>query len=219
LIRARKNMLALTSKTPPEILAPIPDSWNTRDRDHDAIALTHVCRAWREVFVSRSSLWADFDCLNEEKPSVYFERSKSSPISLSLDLGISFCASSFQILDIPHTTGRLKSVFVRGPPEDMKVVSSRLSHPAPLLEHLSICSKPTNEPDHHPALRSTLFSGDLSSLRTLCLESVYTELPWRNMVNLTSFALSHTHLERSPSNSFSSSSKALHPSKKLNSAP
>ena len=63
-------MLALINNIPPEILAPIPDFWNTDDRDHDVIALTHVCHAWREVFVSRSSLWADFDCLDEEKTPV-----------------------------------------------------------------------------------------------------------------------------------------------------
>ena len=40
-------------------------------------------------------------------------------------------------------------------------------------------------------LPPTLFNGDLSSLRELRLESVRTELPWRNMVNLTSITLIH----------------------------
>jgi len=66
-------VLALINKIPPEILALIPDFRNTRDRDRDVIALTHVCRAWREVFVSRFSLWVDFDFLDEEKTPVYFE--------------------------------------------------------------------------------------------------------------------------------------------------
>jgi hypothetical protein len=43
----------------------------------------------------------------------------------------------------------------------------------------------------YPVLASTIFNGDLSSLRALRLESVRTELPWRNMVNLTSFTLCH----------------------------
>ena len=38
----------------------------------------------------------------------------------------------------------------------------------------------------------TLFDGNLSSLHELCLQSVRTELPWRNMVNLTSFTLGYT---------------------------
>jgi hypothetical protein len=41
-------------------------------------------------------------------------------------------------------------------------------------------------------LTPALFDGDLSSLRELCLESVRTQLPWRNMANLTSFTLCRT---------------------------
>jgi len=185
-------MLAPINKIPPEILALIPDFWNTYKRDQNIIALTHVCRAWREAFVSRSSLWTDFDCLDGEKTRVYLERSKFSPINLSLDLrqGIPSYNSLFQL--IPHATGRLKSVFIMGPLENVEVdtrVISRLTHPAPLLEHLTICSNISTTPDLCPALPPALFSGDLSSLRTLCLESVHTELPWRNMINLTSFTL------------------------------
>jgi len=185
-------MLAPINKIPREILALIPDFLDTRDRDEDVIALTHVCRAWREAFVSRSSLWSDFDCLDEEKTQVYFERSKSSPINLSLDLsrGASFSNPSFQI--IPHATGRLKSLFVKGPLEDVEVIIPRLSHPAPLLEHLSILSHYERKPYRYLPLTSALFDGDLSSLRTLHLELVHTELPWRNMVNLTSFTLRRT---------------------------
>jgi len=186
-------MLAPINRIPREILALIPDFLDTRDRDEGVIALTHVCRAWREVFVSRSSLWTNFDCSDEEKTRVYFERSKSSPINLSLDLlasdGILPGNPFFQI--IPHATGRLKSLFVKGQSKDVEVVTSHLSHPAPLLEHLSIRTKPPFA-HRNPVLPSALFNGDLSSLRVLRLESVHTELPWRNMVNLTSFTLSYT---------------------------
>ena len=43
-----------------------------------------------------------------------------------------------------------------------------------------------------PCDLTTLFDGDLSSLRNLCLLTRCTELPWRNMVNLTSFLLCFT---------------------------
>ena len=181
-------MPAPINKIPPEILALIPDFLDTRDRDKGVIALTHVCRAWREIFISRSSLWTNFSCLDEEKTQVYFERSKSSPINLSLDLskGIPPYDPIFQI--IPHATGRLKSLFVNGLPADVEIVTSHLSHPAPLLERLSIRS---DSPLAHraTALPSALFNRDVSSLRMLRLEFVRTGLPWRNMVNLTSFTL------------------------------
>ena len=141
--------------------------------------------------MSRSSLWSDFDCLDEEKTQVYFERSRSSPINLSLDLRHDISPWNSFIQIIPHATGRLKSLFVKGESEDVEVVTSRLSHPAPLLEHLSINSD-SPLAHHYPVLPSTLFNGDLSSLRVLRLESVHTGLPWRNMANLTSFTLSHT---------------------------
>ena len=41
-------------------------------------------------------------------------------------------------------------------------------------------------------IATTLFNGDLSSLRELCLQDIRTELPWRNMINLTSFSLGYT---------------------------
>ena len=190
MIRVCKNMLVPINKIPPEILVLIPDFWDTRDRDKDVITLTHVCHAWREIFVSRSSLWTNFDCSDKEKTRVYFERSKSSPINLSLDLskGIPSHDSFFQI--IPHATGRLKSLFVKGLTGYVEVFTSHLSHPAPLLECLSIHS---DSPLGYraPVLPPALFNGDLSSLRMLCLESVHTELPWRNMINLTSLALTH----------------------------
>ena len=93
---------------------------------------------------------------------------------------------------IPHATGRLKSLFVRGQSENVEAVISHLSHPAPLLEHLSIRSVPSHTSGRYPTLPSSFFSEDLSSLRTLRLEFVRAELPWRNMVNLTLFTLSHT---------------------------
>ena len=184
-------MLAPINKIPPEILTLVPDFLETKDRDERIIALTHVCRTWREAFISRSSLWTDFDRLDGEKARVYLERSGSSPINLSLDLnkGISLCDPLFQI--IPHATGRLESLLIKGMPEKIPAVTPYLSRPAPLLRYLSIRPDRGCAPERCPTLALTLFNGDLSSLRELHLERVRTELPWRNMVNLTSFTLSH----------------------------
>ena len=140
--------------------------------------------------MSRPSLWTNFDCVDGEKTRIYFERSKSSPIKINLSLKRYEYAGRFpghpffQI--IPHATGRLKSLFVEGALEDVQATTSHLSHPAPLLEHLSIrCYEDALRLNSTP----TIFAGDLSSLRKLYLSRVRTELPWRNMVNLTSFTL------------------------------
>ena len=162
------------------------------DRNQDVIALTHVCRTWREIFTSRSSLWANFDCEDADKTRVYLERSKTSPINLLLGGNPEMPPRDLFFQVIPHATTRLKCLIIRGTSEKLRDIAKELSHPAPLLETLTIevecgCSLHCNAP-----LTPALFNGGLSSLRTLHLYSVYTELPWRNMVSLTSFMLGFT---------------------------
>ena len=191
LIRSWRNTAVPINRIPPEILAHIPDFWDTDDRDQDAIVLTHVCRTWRGVFISQSSLWTDLDCTNLNKTRTYLERSKSSPINLSLYRGedLSLCDPFIQI--IPHAIGRLESLSVTGTRGNLQDITAHLSQPAPLLRDLSICGSCEYQQVHNPGLTPALFNGDLSSLRKLRLDYICTDLPWRNMVNLTSFILAN----------------------------
>ena len=154
-------------------------------RDQDVITLTHVCRAWRGVLVSCPSLWTNLGCMDLDKTRVYLDRSKSSPISLSLTEGRLHSPYPFFEF-IPGVTGRLKSLKINVMKKYLGHISSYLSRPAPLLERLSINA------GRNPVLPPDIFNGDLSSLRELHLEHVRTELHWRNMVNLTSFKLTQT---------------------------
>jgi len=131
--------------------------------------------------------------MNEDKAHVYLERSKSSSIALSLSREDSLMLPFdpvFQI--IPQIIGRLGYLHLRGTPENIQDIIAHLSRPAPLLKDLTIFAYPQSTPFQLPVLTSTLFDGDLSSLRKLYLNSVRTELPWRNMANLTTFSLRHT---------------------------
>ena len=125
---------------------------------------------------------------NEDKARVYLERSKSSPISLSLYRRCDDFSRDpfFQIT--PLVVGRLKSLSIEGTPNNLQQIAARLSHPAPLLEYMSI-SGSCEHVVGYPRLSPVIFNGDLSSLRDLYLEAVCTGLPWRGMANLTSFAL------------------------------
>ena len=189
LLRSTRNALAPISRVPPEVLALVPDFWDREDRDQDLVALTHVCKAWREVFTSCSSLWTDLDCVDTEKTRVYLNRSKSSSIHLSLnrDEGPFLDDPFFELA--PDVIGRLESLTVEVAPEHFQNITDRLSRPAPLLRKLEIDIDYTFEPQHNPVLGPALFDGDLSSLRELHLYGVCTELPWRNMDNLTMFKL------------------------------
>ena len=161
------------------------------DKDRGAIRLTHVCRAWRGIFVSQPSLWTKFDCRSVDKTHTYLERSKSSPINLSLNRDRDLSPNDPFLQIIPHVIGRLKYLSVKGKPENLQDVTAHLSRPAPLLEYLSVHGGCEYAPQRSPMLTSPLFDEDLSSLRELRLTSVRTELPWRNMVNLTSFTLAY----------------------------
>jgi len=149
-----------------------------------------VCRSWRQVFTSRSSLWTDLDCTDADKTRVYLERSKSSPINLSLyrDGDLSPCDPFFQI-GIDAIVGRLRSLSIQGMPSNLQDITACLSRPATLLQDMSIGGNRWCGLDDNPVLASELFNGDLSSLHKLHLHFICTELPWKNMANLTSFAL------------------------------
>ena len=144
------------------------------------------------MFISRSSLWTDLDCVDENKTRVYLERSKSLPVNLSLHTKSRLLLHHPFSKIIPHAIGRLGSLSIQAVPEDIENIAAHLSCPAPLLEKLSIRGGYRYEPHLNPVLTPAIFNGDLSSLRVLKLESVRTEFPWRNMANLTSLKLLYT---------------------------
>jgi hypothetical protein len=191
LIRLWRNRVAPVNRIPSEILALIPDFWNKYydGRDRDLVALTHVCRAWREVFISRSSLWTNLDCENKDQARVYLERSKSLPINLSLRLDDRLPFPPSLLQDHPPRYWTTQIPVHRGTAGNLQDIAGHLSRPAPLLEKLSIRGYYHDGSHLNPVLTPALFNGDLSSLRSLRLESVRTKLPWRNMVNLTSLKL------------------------------
>jgi hypothetical protein len=162
--------------------------------------LTHVCRAWRQAFISRSSLWTDLECrkLNADKTRVYLERSKSSPINLRLDEGGDLSPHNPFLQIVPHAIGRLKSLIVNATPRNLPAITAHLSQPSPFLGLLSINGNHEFKSERNPVLTTVLFNDDFPSLRELRLQSVRTELPWRNMVNLTSFELGRTHPDHVP---------------------
>ena len=183
-----KNTFALINKTPLDVLSLIPNCWEDNDRDEGLIKLTHVCRSWREIFISCPSLWTRLDCMNVDKTRVYIERSKSSP--LGIDIGrvgnASYREEAF-VLAIPHI-GRLRNLSISGnPTKVLPTLVEYFSCPVLLLNELNInfiCGQA-------PTLPDKLFNGDLPSLRELCLAGVTTPLPWRDLSNLTTFKFSH----------------------------
>ena len=67
LIRSLENRLAPINRFPPDVLTLVPDSWDVGYKYQGVVTLTHIRRAWREILISRSSLWTKFDCVNADK--------------------------------------------------------------------------------------------------------------------------------------------------------
>ena len=188
LIRSMRNKFVPVNRLPCDVLALIPDFWHGRARENIAITLTHVCQDWREIFGSRASLWTNFHLVNAEKTRCYLERSKSAPISVSLERPQGLLHNDPFLEVVPGATSRLKRLYMRTTSGHLQAITQHLVDPAPLLETLKIhgsCVDPhiSSVPAPH------LFNGNLSSLRELSLRSVRTQLPWRGMNNLTSFTL------------------------------
>jgi len=189
LVRSLKNSLAPINRIPPEVLSRIPgycddendDDDDGDDMDQDLITLTHVCRGWRDVFTSCSSLWTRLDLKDVEKTRTYIQRSQSSPLEIFLEKSDepNYPDDAFSLV-VPHLR-RLKSLAI-----DADVLPDVLRHfccQAPLLEELNIF---LYDDDYNQILDSALFGGDLSSLCKLTLNGAITimHLPWNNMANL-----------------------------------
>jgi len=184
LIRSVKNSFAPINRIPPEVLSLIPDYYDD-DTDQGLIALTHVCRGWRDMFISCSSLWTQLDCMDFDKTRTFIQRSKSSPLDIFLEMHKdedTYLDDAF-LLVTPHIH-RIKylAIYADAMPDAVR----HLHCHAPLLEELDIDLTCTT---HAPVLDSALFKGDLSSLRELGLSGVVTHLPWNNLANLTTFDL------------------------------
>jgi hypothetical protein len=180
LVQFIKNSFEPINRVSPDVLSLIPDYLGQDPMDECLIAMTHVCRRWRDVFTSRASLWTLLDFASVEKTRVYIQRSKSSPLKLLLeDLeGLPFSDDAFPLV-IPHLH-RIKSVEIFG---DFYFTSDVFEHfhsHALLLEELKIQVSDNYKLD----LDNGLFNGDPSSLRKLYLYGVITDLPWKNK-NLT----------------------------------
>ena len=148
--------------------------------------------------MSCASLWTDFSCKDMDKTRVYLERSKTSQIDLRLSRMGSLSPYDPFLKLVPGAIARVRSLITFIPPKYLEDVTNHLSCPTPLLKRLDVGigiahdePEPWRRLTPAPTLAPTLFGGYLSSLRVLCLQSVRTELPWRNMVNLTSFTLGH----------------------------
>lgn len=184
LVRSLRNSFAPVNRTPPEVLSLIPDYWEDSDREKALIKLTHVCRGWRDIFISHPSLWTRLDCTNVSKTRVYIERSKSSPLEIYLEED-DFLHDAF-LLTVPHL-GRLGSLTISGSSDCLLQLTGYFGSSAPFLENLKLTSTCTS----HPIIEDAIFDGNLPSLRKFHLSGAIVDMAWKNLSNLTTFDFRH----------------------------
>lgn len=186
-----KNTFAPVNRIPWGVLSLIPDYCDT---DRELVALTHVCRGWREEFIWCPSLWTCLDYASVEKTRAYLERSKASLLVIWLREKdrAPFRNDAF-LLAVPHLD-RLRSLILSGSSNNLLQLTKYFRSPAPLLEKLNLNLTRTGT----PVLQDAIFDGDLSSLRDLRLAGAIANLSWQNLSNLTTFDLC-----RVPSNKIS----------------
>ena len=183
LFRSLKNTFVPINRIPPEVLSLIPDHYNTDYADRVSITLTHVSRGWREIFISRSSLWTRLGFKSADKTRTYLQRSKTSPLHVCVNSTHEAYPNHTLSLVTPHLS-RLRSLIISA--DTIPDILRHFRCHAPLLERLDV----KNTSPHAQMLNTSLFGGDLSPLRSLRLAGVTTRLPWTNMTNLTVFDLS-----------------------------
>ena len=121
LVRSMKNTFSPINRIPTEVFSLIPGYWGVGDVDKNLIAMTHVCRGWRVSLIACSSLWAHSNCTNTDITRVFIERSKLSPLEISLYKSryVTYDKDAF-LLVVPHIS-RLKSL-------NIFATSSKVSH-------------------------------------------------------------------------------------------
>ena len=92
-LRQKKNERALISRLPVEILIQVFSYYSASDRHPHVrfrtppswLAVTHVCKRWRQAALSSPFLWADIITTNYRWAEEMLERSRDVPVHITVD--------------------------------------------------------------------------------------------------------------------------------------
>ena len=159
----------INRRLPLEVLGVIP-SFLIRDRDR--IIVTHICRHWRNAFLSTPSLWSDISAFEHpEKTEAYLKRSGDTSLNTSIatnKLRTGGAISSFQMLNPILNRCRTATLLNRHTGTDIIAIMKN-SCPRLVELYLEISGGMTfhgiEDLSGFPLLRSLTLIGDTKHLR------------------------------------------------------
>jgi hypothetical protein len=139
-VRSMKNKFAPISRIPAAVLCLIPKYLERQftETDADMITLTHMCRSWRRLFISRPSLWTRLDFTNVDKTRTYIKRSNQLPLETLAHGGDGRASTEGAfLLAIPHIR-RFESLTIGQSSGSLRNLSKYLTPPVPFLKQLTM---------------------------------------------------------------------------------
>ncbi|KDQ61419.1 hypothetical protein JAAARDRAFT_190193 [Jaapia argillacea MUCL 33604] len=144
-LRTKRNSLVPISRLPSEVLANIFVQY-AKQRDLSLeyafgrpavwwIAITYVCRYWREVAVATPSLWCSLPFHRPKWVPEMITRSKMAPLEVNVTSQFSRLMPQIRMA-LEHMS-RIRDLVLELKPSDLRTLP--LSSPAPLLSSLRIC--------------------------------------------------------------------------------
>ncbi|KAI0046070.1 hypothetical protein FA95DRAFT_1421891 [Auriscalpium vulgare] len=185
--RTRLNSLAPIARLPPELLVHIFTLCASQDQPGSAsdqegnfpcylgwIQVTHVSRCWRHTALGCRSLWARINFkLGDDWTREFLDRAGSAPLAFEGPLNLP--RVDVVLAHLSHTRALdFMSTIEKADSDAFRVLCGALTEPAPILETLSLWSRPRAIT---PSLPSSLFRQYSPRLRTISLINV-ASFPW-----------------------------------------
>ncbi|KAI6108147.1 hypothetical protein F5141DRAFT_1120993 [Pisolithus sp. B1] len=200
-LRSWRNSLSHVSRLPPELLSAIfleyALDWHFEnimicaDQVPDWVSVSHVCRTWRHVAVNCPALWTRFFLASCRWVDVLLARSKTSPLSIYVDL--SHVHSSEPRMALAKALGhmdRIQHLWVCCSRADSAEYLYQLTSAAPILRSFRLCLTPIGYPDQQTSIDGDTFAGSAPSLRELSIERCRVDWSSPILSGLTSLNLS-----------------------------
>ena len=191
-LRSFESTLQPINRLPDDILILIPrfftdDGYAVFPMNKPLVAMTGVCRSWRNLLLSTPSLWTqlNFSNLRSKQQEVFLERSGKQLLDICLQMESEEYLEPFLSATL-RNSHRLRWLDLGSTVSDLDYVLTQLTRPAPELKHLEIWSDGLAGDLGVP---STIFGGQLPKLTSFTLLQMRTDLRGFNFPALKRFIL------------------------------